>query len=137
VIYGVADDKVAEAAIDFYNSLYITQDLSVDLRKKYLQKTLDDFFKYLSEGHINRTPRALSLIDFIIDESEKDCGNVNIKSLATIRKGETLFLDIINDTYYSYDMTNNSKNFNLKTTSNTTLFDVRNTLAKYLSMTWQ
>jgi hypothetical protein len=78
----------------------------------------------------------LRLIDFIIDESEKECGNVNIKSLATIRKGELLFLDIINDTYYSYDMTNN-KNFNLKTTSNTTLFEVRITLAKYLSMTWQ
>jgi hypothetical protein len=29
VIYGVSDDKVADAAIDFYNSLYITQDLNV------------------------------------------------------------------------------------------------------------
>jgi ubiquitin carboxyl-terminal hydrolase 34 len=137
VIYGVTDAAVADLAIDYYNSLYVTQDLTPSLRRKYMESALADFFKFLAEGKPNKTPRALRLIDFIIDESEKDCGNVSIKSLATIRKGETLLLDIINDTFYSYDITSNNKNFNLKTTSNTTLFDVRNTLAKHLSMTWQ
>lgn len=137
VIYGVADPTVSDLAIDFYNSLYVTQDLSPALRQKYLESALADFFKFLGEGKTTKIPRVLRLIDFIIDESEKDVGNVNIKSLATIRKGETLLLDIINDTFYCYDITANNKNFNLKTTSNTTLFDVRNTLAKHLSMTWQ
>jgi hypothetical protein len=35
-------------------------------------------------------------------------------------------LDIIKETYYSYRMMNNSKNFNLKITFNIILFDVGN-----------
>jgi hypothetical protein len=100
VIYGVADQKVAETAIDFYNSLYITRSLEVKLREKYLQRTLDYFFRHLRNDCSNRTPRVLRLIDIIIDESEKDCGYVKIKSLAATRKGELLLLDIINHINY-------------------------------------
>jgi hypothetical protein len=88
-------------AIDFYNSLYITHCLEVELRKKYLQKTLDDFFRHLTNERTNRAVRALRLIDFIIDESEKDCSSVKIKSLAAIRKGELLILHIIDHINYN------------------------------------
>lgn len=87
---------MADYAIEFYNMLYLTQDLTPALRKQYLEDALVDFFRFLADGNISKTPRALRFIDFIIDESEKDCGIVSIKSLATIRKGEVLLLDIIN-----------------------------------------
>lgn len=90
----------------------------------------------MKDNKIGLAIRSLKIIDFIIDESEKDC-NSHIKSLATIRKGETLLLDIVNTAYHSFDSPSSNKNFNIKTTSNSTLFEVRSVIATHLSMTWQ
>lgn len=136
VIYEVKDQKVADLAIEFYNGLYASMEPNNMQRREYLESTLKDF-RLLSEKRRSFVPRTLKLIDFLIDESEKACSSSQIKSLATMLKGETLVLDIVNETVYGYDSAPSAKNFTFKTDSNSNLFDLRSKLAATLSLTWQ
>lgn len=67
IIYGVADEKVADLATDFYNSLYSSQDINPTIRKECLDETFEDFFRLLKEKQVSLVIRSLKIIDFIID----------------------------------------------------------------------
>lgn len=92
-----------------------------------------DLKKYNEEKDINSILKTLKLIQIAIDDSEKTC-EAKIDSLLSKKKAEPIKYMIINEVSYVSDT---AKKFDLTVPLNSTLLDLRKSLAKELNISWQ
>lgn len=131
MVYNVCEDAF-QSIFSFFRTLYNNQDISTQQRMKYLAATEQDFFRFYEEGALEKVSRSIFMLECIIEESERE-GDANLQSLAKMRKGEPITLDLINDIVF---MSDPNRKLKLKTTSNITLLDLKKTIGRLVSVHW-
>ena len=87
--------------IDFFIELYNLQNLDPEDRDQYAQDASQQLFKFYASKQYKKIPRTLTMLNLIINESEKR-GMVSLMPLGKLKKGYKVTLDVSLKSSYSF-----------------------------------
>jgi hypothetical protein len=98
------NDAVAEKSLGFFKNIYCMSENSAEEIEQFLNENLETLkqnivAENLTESNQKSILQTLRIIEFLIDDSEKNC-SVNIESLISKKKSHTIKLSFINSVAY-------------------------------------
>jgi hypothetical protein len=124
LIFNVEAADIVEKGLDFFLEIYNAKDNELEDITTLFDKVLLLLEQYKTAGQVTQVRKTLRLLNIIIDNSEKRF-NLEIESLITKEKSETVSLIIINDIVYVSEY---SKKKEIPVSLNMTLFQFKKLL---------
>jgi hypothetical protein len=99
IIFNAQGEDIVEKALDFFLEIYNAKENELEDISELFERVLKLLEEYRSQGAVSQVRKTLRLLNIIIDNSEKRY-NLEIESLITKEKSESVSLIIINDIVY-------------------------------------